>query len=105
MKRGKEAKLHQGLGLFSATTAGVGVIIGAGVYVLIGLASGTTGNSVWLSFLISAIVAGFTGFSYAELSSMFSKDSGELYFVKKALGNKLGFLAAYSILFIKVYLL
>jgi len=98
MKKEVETKLHQSLGLFSATTAGVGVIVGAGVYVLIGLASGVTGNSVWLSFLISAIVAGFTGFSYAELSSMFSKDSGELYFVKRALGNKLGFLAAYSIL-------
>jgi len=41
------------VGLFSATLYGVGVILGAGVYALIGEAAGQAGNSVWLSFFLA----------------------------------------------------
>ncbi|MDP4012047.1 MAG: APC family permease [Candidatus Nanoarchaeia archaeon] len=94
----QEIGLKKDLGLFTTTAAGVGVILGAGIYVLIGVAAGIAGNAVWLSFLISALVAIFTGFSYAELSSMFTKDSGEYEYVKQGLGSRLGFMALYSIL-------
>jgi len=76
--------LKRGLGLFETTIIGVGVIIGAGIYVLIGKATGMTGPSVWISFVIAAILAALTGLSYAELSSMFPKDSSEYLYVKKA---------------------
>lgn len=94
----KNITLRRDLGLFSATCCGLGVIIGAGIYVLIGVAAGTAGNSVWISFLIAAIVAALTGLSYAELSSIFVKDSGEYDYVRHALGSRLGFLAGYNIL-------
>ncbi len=94
----KNICLRRNLGFFTATTCGLGVIIGAGIYVLIGAAAGTAGNSVWISFLISAIVAALTGLSYAELSSIFAKDSGEYDYVRHAMGNRLGFLAGYNIL-------
>jgi len=58
-----ELKRH--IGLFQLTMYGVGLIFGAGIYVLIGEATGLAGNIVWLSFVISAIVAVFSGLSYA----------------------------------------
>jgi len=53
----KKPALKRELGLFHATTIGVGLILGAGIYVLIGEATTTSGNSVWLAFLISAVVS------------------------------------------------
>ncbi len=91
-------KLKRSLGLVEATFAGVGIILGAGIYALLGKAAGIAGNSVWLSFAIAALVAAFTGLSYAELSSMFPSDSGEYIYTKKAFGNRLAFLAGYLII-------
>ncbi len=82
-------KLKRELGLFSAVVAGVGIILGAGIYALIGIAAGETGNTLWLSFLISSIVAAFTGLSYAELSSMFKGDAGEYDYLKEGFGKKI----------------
>lgn len=94
----KNICLRRNLGFWTASCCGLGVIIGAGIYVLIGAAAGIAGNAVWISFLISAVVAALTGLSYAELSSIFVKDSGEYDYVRHALGNRLGFLAGYNIL-------
>lgn len=81
-------KLRRELGLFEAVVYGVGVIVGAGVFALIGQAAGSAGNSLWLSFLISALVAIFTGLSYAELSAMYPKSVAEFIYVKKAYGSE-----------------
>ncbi|MBI2671757.1 amino acid permease [Candidatus Woesearchaeota archaeon] len=85
------AKLKRDLGLFQVTVAGVGIILGAGIYALMGVAAGTSGNATWLAFLISAFVALLTGLSYAELSSMFKGDSGEYDYVKEAISKKFAF--------------
>ena len=52
---------------------GVGLILGAGIYVLIGDVAGIAGNAMWISFIAAAFIAIFIGLSYAELSSMFPK--------------------------------
>ena len=92
-------KLKRELGLFNVTIAGVGIILGAGIYALIGIASREAGNATWLSFLISAIVAGFTGLSYAELSSIFKGDAGEYDYCKSAFNKKLAWIIAILIIF------
>ncbi|UCD04081.1 MAG: amino acid permease [Candidatus Woesearchaeota archaeon] len=76
--------LKRGLGLLETTVIGVGITIGAGIYVLIGKAVGLTGPSVWISFVVAGILAALTGLSYAELSSMYPKDSSEYLYIKKA---------------------
>ena len=81
-------KLRRSLGLFEAVVYGVGVILGAGVFALIGQAAGLAGNSLWVSFLISAFIAVFTGLSYAELSAMYPKAAAEFIYVKKAYGSE-----------------
>ena len=81
--------LKRELGLLSTTLYGIGIILGAGIYALIGVGAGLAGNMLWLSFLISAVVAIFTGLSYAELSSMFPKAAAEYYYTKKAFNFEL----------------
>ena len=44
-------KLKKGIGLFEATLYGIGIILGAGIYALIGVGAGIAGNALWLSFV------------------------------------------------------
>jgi len=82
------AHLKRELGLFSTVAYILGVIIGAGIYVIIGEAAGITGNSLWLSFLITAFIAACTGLSYAELSSTFPYDSAEYLYTERAFKDR-----------------
>jgi len=75
------------MGLFQLVMYGVGLILGAGIYVLIGEAVGFAGDSVWIAFVLGSIVALFAGFSYAELSSIFPKAAAEYVFIKNAFKN------------------
>lgn len=93
-------KLKRELGLFEATLYGIGIIIGAGIYSLIGEAAALAGNSVWMSFIIGAVIASFTGLSYAELSTMFPKAAAEYVYVRKASGSRFwAFLVGWLIVF------
>ena len=91
-------KLKKELSLLEATLAGVGIIIGVGIYVLIGEATTLTGNSIWLSFLVGAIVAALTGLSYAELSSMFPKAGAETIYTEKTFGKTWAFVIGWLII-------
>jgi len=73
----QKTKLKRSLSLFEVTVYGVGIILGAGIYALIGHAAGVAGNALWMSFLIGAIIASLTGLSYAELGTMFPKEAAE----------------------------
>src|SRR3989344_371326 len=92
------ARLKRTLGLFEVTVAGVGIILGAGIYALIGIAASSAGNATWLSFLISALIAIFTGLSYAELSSMFKEDSGEYAYLSTAFNKKFALIIGLSMI-------
>ena len=73
---GPQLSLKRTLTAFSVTLIGIGAIIGAGIFATIGTAaSGTAerpgaGPSLMLSFVITAVVCGFTALCYAELASM-----------------------------------
>ena len=95
----KHIKLKRNLTLFKVTLAGVGIILGAGIYALIGLAARDAGNATWLSFLIAAIVAALTGLSYAELSTIFKGDACEYDYTKKAFGRKFAWFTTIAIIF------
>ncbi len=86
----KERKLKRSLGLWEIVFYGVGVIVGAGIYALIGKTAGLAGNMAWLSFVLAALIASFTGLSFCELSSMFPKSASEFVYVKKAFGRTWG---------------
>lgn len=95
-----KAGLRRELGLASATIMGISVIVGAGIYAIIGAATGIAGSGVWLSFLVAAFVALLTGLSYAELSSMFPGSGSSFTYVFRGLGSRLlGFITGWLILF------
>jgi L-asparagine transporter-like permease len=56
--QGDSRGLHRTLGLGEVTAGGVGIIIGAGIYVLIGTAAAHTGEMVWLAFVLTVCAAG-----------------------------------------------
>ena len=64
---------------------GVGVIIGAGVYSVIGAAAGLAQQSLWLSFVAGAVVALLTGFSYAEMTTSYPQAGAEYLYLRRAL--------------------
>ena len=53
------------MGLGALVIYGVGDMLGAGVYALIGKVAGVMGNAVWLAFVASMVAAALTGLSYA----------------------------------------
>jgi amino acid transporter len=76
--------LKKVLGFWDVTLLGIGLIIGAGIYVLVGKVALQAGAYVPLAFLVSALIATFAGFTYAELSSRYPKSAGEAYYVEAA---------------------
>jgi amino acid transporter len=75
--------LKRVFGLPTLVIYGVGDILGAGIYAVIGKIAGLSGTLVWASFLSAMIVAAFTALSYAELGSRFPQSGGVAYFVHK----------------------
>jgi APA family basic amino acid/polyamine antiporter len=102
LEKKSESGLSRRLGLLAATMAGIGVILGAGIYVLVGVAANQAGNAVWMSFVIAAIVAMFTGLSYARLGRLRPKNAPEFQFLNMAFGPIPGFLAGWLILWATV---
>lgn len=77
-------QLNRSISLLLLTLYGLGTIVGAGIYVLVGKVAGFAGAYTGFAFLIAAIVAGLTGFTYAELSSRFPKSGGAATYVLHA---------------------
>lgn len=65
------------------TFYGIGTILGAGIYVLIGKVAGYAGMQTPIAFLIASLLAGLSAFSYAELSVRFPKSAGEAIYIQE----------------------
>jgi basic amino acid/polyamine antiporter, APA family len=89
------AELQRTLGVWSAAAVSIGAIIGAGIFVLIGVASGIAGPSVILSFILAGLVALFTALSAAELSSFITESGGSYIYTHHAFGRFWGFLVGW----------
>jgi amino acid transporter/nucleotide-binding universal stress UspA family protein len=92
---GHEITLSRDLGLFDITMIGVGAMIGAGIFVLTGVAAGKAGPALVLAFLLNGIVTTFTAMAYAELGSAFPEAGGGYLWVKEGLGGANGFLSGW----------
>ena len=90
--------LRRVLGLTEVTAGGVGIIIGAGIYVLLGTATAHAGALVWVAFLMAAALSALTGLSYAELSSMFPSAAGEYEYTRHALPEWIAFLIGWTMI-------
>jgi amino acid transporter/nucleotide-binding universal stress UspA family protein len=87
--------LSRSLGLFTITMIGVGGMIGAGIFVLTGLAAGVAGPALVLVYILNGLVTLLTAMAYAELGSAFPEAGGGYLWVKEGLGGAQGFLAGW----------
>ncbi len=85
---GGPAKLRRRLTLPLLTLYGLGVTIGAGIYVLVGATAAKAGVYAPISFLLAAVVVGFTGFSYCELGTRYPVSAGEAAYVRAGFNSR-----------------
>lgn len=76
--------LRATLSLTQLVFYGVGTVVGAGIYSIIGAAAGAVGPAMWLSLLLAALAALLTAFSYAELISAYPRAGAEFHFLRSA---------------------
>lgn len=81
-------ELKRTIGFSMLTLYGLGTILGAGIYVLVGKVAITAGLYAPISFLIAALLAGVSGYSYAKLSALFPKSAGEAVYIQEAFNKQ-----------------
>jgi amino acid transporter len=79
------ASLKRSVGLATLTFYGLGNILGAGIYVLIGAMAGHAGMATPLAFIVAAVVAAFSVLTYSELAARFPLSAGEAVYVQEGL--------------------
>jgi amino acid transporter len=98
-KKKKDSSLERNLGFWDILFFGIGSVVGAGIYAIIGKAGGMAGNMLWLSFVLAAVVALLTGLSYAEFVSRFPDAGGSFEYIKRSFGPKTAYILSVFMLF------
>ena len=78
------------MSLWSAVSIGVGAMIGAGIFALIGIAIEMAGNLAYISFLIAGMIALLNAYSTAHLSKRYPSKGGQAIFLIEAFGSGVG---------------
>jgi APA family basic amino acid/polyamine antiporter len=78
------AQLEKALGLAGLTFYGVGIILGAGIYSVLGAAAEDAGAALWLCFAGAGLIALFSALAYAELSTTYPRASAEFTYLRHA---------------------
>jgi amino acid transporter/nucleotide-binding universal stress UspA family protein len=99
MPDSEQVTLARTLGFFDATMIGVGAMIGAGIFVLTGLAVGKAGPGALLAFALNGCVTLITAQSYAELASAIPEAGGGYAFAKQAFPGLVGFISGWMLWF------
>ena len=86
-------ELKRTLNLIDATAIGIGAIIGAGIFVVLGIAVGYAGPAVVISMVVAGIVALFSALSFAELGSAIPKQGGTYEFAYQLISPSVAFLS------------
>lgn len=73
--------------VIQATFIGVGSMVGAGIFALLGAAGAVAGAAVWVSFLIAGAIAALQGYSFAKLGTKYASGGGILTFLSRGLGE------------------
>jgi amino acid transporter len=85
-------------GLWSAIFLGIGSMVGAGIFVLLGEAGAIAGNLVWISFIFGGIIALLSGYSLAKLASIYPSRGGIVEYLVQCYGEGI-FSGSVSVLF------
>src|SRR5215831_17291321 len=82
-----EGPRSKALTVREAAFIGVGAMVGAGIFSLLGAAGEVAGAAVWISFLIAGAIAGLQGYSFAKLGARYPSAGGLLEYVAKSVGE------------------
>jgi amino acid transporter len=75
------------IGLVAAVSIGIGGMVGAGIFSILGVVAGAAGNAMWLAFAIGGVVALLSTYSYAKLGARFPSAGGAVSFLVKGFGD------------------
>jgi amino acid transporter len=75
------------IGLVAAVSIGIGGMVGAGIFSILGVVAHAAGNAMWLAFAIGGIVALLSTYSYAKLGATFPSAGGATHFLVKSFGD------------------
>ncbi len=84
-------------GLLGAIIFSIGSIIGGGIFALTGISVNIAGPGAIISYIIAFFIILISAISYAQLSALYISDGGGYLFIKKLLGNFLGFISGWAI--------
>lgn len=73
--------------VIQAAFIGVGSMVGAGIFALLGAAGAVAGAAVWVSFLLAGAIAALQGYSFAKLGAQYPSGGGLLTFLSRGLGE------------------
>ena len=93
-----EEELDREIGFVGAAAIGVGTMIAAGIFVLSGLAVSNVGAAAIVSFLLAAIVAGFTAAAYGEFSSIYPESGGGYMYVANTFDTDLTYIMGWTMI-------
>ncbi|HJN15696.1 MAG TPA: APC family permease, partial [Armatimonadota bacterium] len=83
------------MGLLDITMIGIGAMIGAGIFVLTGIAAGKAGPALIIAFALNGFMAMLTALAYAELGSCFPQAGGGYQWVAEAFPGRIAFLTGW----------
>jgi len=85
-------------GVWSAVFLGIGSMVGAGIFIVIGQAGSMAGNIVWLSFIFGGIIALLSGYSLAKLAVRYQSRGGIVEYLVQGFGEN-NFSGSMSVMF------
>ncbi len=71
----------------AAVSIGIGGMVGAGIFSILGVVAEAAGNAMWLAFAIGGVVALLSTYSYAKLGATFPSAGGAVHFLVKSFGD------------------
>ena len=74
------------IGFWSAVSMGIGAMVGAGIFALLGEASAISGSAVYISFIIGGIIALFSGYSLGKLGARYPSSGGIIEYLSQSYG-------------------
>jgi amino acid transporter len=75
------------IGLAAAVSIGIGGMVGAGIFSILGVVAAAAHNAMWLAFAIGGVVALLSTYSYAKLGATFPSAGGAVHFLVKSFGD------------------
>jgi APA family basic amino acid/polyamine antiporter len=82
--------LRRVIGFWEALAVNLGAIIGAGIFVISGVAAGFAGPSAILAIAVGAVIAVLTGLSFVQLSHEYASEGGNYTYARRLLGPYAG---------------